>query len=47
MTVDPVDDCTFWYVDEYYQTTSIASWQTRIGKFTFPNCIGPAFLRTH
>ena len=22
MTVDPVDDCTFWYTQEYYQTTS-------------------------
>ena len=21
MTVDPIDDCTFWYVNEYYTTT--------------------------
>lgn len=50
MTVDPVDDCTFWYVDEYYQTTSVASWQTRIGNFRYPNCTGPDIrrhLRTH
>ena len=23
MAVDPVDDCTFWYTTEYYQTTSL------------------------
>ena len=45
MTVDPVDDCTFWYVNQYYQTTSIASWQTRIGNFRFPGCVGPGILR--
>ena len=38
MTVDPVDDCTFWYTQEYYATTSGAGWKTRIGKFNFPNC---------
>jgi hypothetical protein len=38
MTVDPSDDCTFWYTNEYYVTTSDASWQTRIGKFKFPGC---------
>ncbi len=38
MTVDPVDDCTFWFVNEYYQTTSGVGWQTRIGAFKFPGC---------
>ena len=38
MTVDPVDDCTFWYTQEYYATTSEAGWQTRIGSFSLPNC---------
>jgi hypothetical protein len=38
MTVDPVDDCTFWYTNEYYQTTSSFNWRTRIGNFKFPNC---------
>jgi hypothetical protein len=38
MAVDPVDDCTFWYTQEYYQTTSAVGWQTRIGAFRFPNC---------
>jgi hypothetical protein len=42
MTVDPVDDCTFWYVNEYYtaasQATSTAGWLTRIGSFKLPGC---------
>jgi hypothetical protein len=38
MNVDPVDDCTFWYVNEYYTVTSLANWQTRIGSFTLPGC---------
>ena len=25
MTVDPVDDCTFWYVNEYYPRVGNAS----------------------
>ena len=37
MAVDPVDDCTFWYTQEYYQTDG-NDWQTRIGSFKFPNC---------
>jgi hypothetical protein len=38
MTIDPVDDCTFWYTQEYYQTTSSFNWRTRIGNFKFPSC---------
>ena len=38
MTVDPVDDCTFWYTQEYYQVTSSFNWRTRIGNFKFPSC---------
>ncbi len=37
MSVDPVDDCTFWYTTEYYETVS-NNWQTRIGSFKFPGC---------
>ena len=37
MTVDPVDDCTFWFTTEYYETTG-NNWQTRIGSFKFPGC---------
>ncbi len=32
MTVDPSDDATFWYTNEYY-TDSALGWQTRIGTF--------------
>jgi uncharacterized repeat protein (TIGR01451 family) len=38
MSVDPGDDCTFWYVGEYYTTSGSANWKTRIGSFTFPSC---------
>jgi hypothetical protein len=42
MTVDPTDDCTFWYVNEYYtaagQASSAAGWQTRIASFKLPGC---------
>jgi len=38
MTVDPEDDCTFWYTQEYYPTTSQFNWRTRIGSFRFPSC---------
>jgi len=44
MNVDPKDDCTFWYVNEYYQVDGIigvntAPWQTRIGSFRMPGCL--------
>ena len=39
MTIDPTDDCTFWFTTEYYETTG-TNWQTRIGSFKFPSC-GP------
>jgi len=38
MSVDPIDDCTFWYTQEYMPTTSSAGWQTRIASFKFPSC---------
>ncbi|OFW17252.1 MAG: hypothetical protein A3F70_10110 [Acidobacteria bacterium RIFCSPLOWO2_12_FULL_67_14] len=38
MTVDPRDDCTFWYTQEYYATTSVASWQTIIGSVKLRDC---------
>jgi hypothetical protein len=40
LTVDPVDDCTFWYTTEYYATTSQFNWRTRIGTFKFPHAPG-------
>jgi uncharacterized membrane protein len=38
ITVDPVDDCTFWYTDEYIKTTGSFNWNTRIANFKFPSC---------
>jgi hypothetical protein len=38
MNVDPADDCTFWYTDEYLVSTGSFNWHTRIGSFSFPNC---------
>ena len=35
MAIDPVDDSTFWYTQEYYSTTSTFNWRTRIGNFKF------------
>jgi hypothetical protein len=40
MTVDPADDCTFWYTNEYYAVSGL-DWQTRVGAFKFPSCGGP------
>jgi hypothetical protein len=36
LTMDPVDDCTFWYTQEYIHSSS--NWNTRIANFKFPNC---------
>jgi len=38
MTVDPLDDCTFWYTNEYYSVSSLRNWRTRIASFKFPSC---------
>jgi hypothetical protein len=38
LRIDPGDDCTFWYVNEYYPATASYSWYTRIGSFKFSNC---------
>lgn len=39
MTVDPVDDCTFWYTTEYLKSDGAFNWSTRIASFKFPGCI--------
>jgi hypothetical protein len=38
MQVDPVDDCTFWYTQEYIKSNGTFNWNTRIANFKFPNC---------
>jgi Carboxypeptidase regulatory-like domain/Domain of unknown function (DUF4214) len=45
MSVDPTDDCTFWYTNEYYDTQAngtAGNWHTRIGSFKFPSCNAPS-----
>ena len=46
MTIDPLDDCTFWYTNEYYDADG-GNWKTRIASFQFSGCVagsnaGPA-----
>ena len=45
LNLDPVDDCTMWYVNEYYtlagQISSAAGWNTRIASFKMPGCVAP------
>ena len=40
MSVDPVDDCTFWFTSEYYANSGTFDWKTRIGAFKVPGCGG-------
>jgi hypothetical protein len=44
MSVDPADDCTFWYVNEYLPANGSFNWSTRIGSFSFPSCAGKALF---
>lgn len=44
MSVDPVDECTFWFTTEYYkaENTDTTSWSTRVSSFKIPTCsMGP------
>jgi hypothetical protein len=48
MAMDPSDDCTFWYVGDYYRAGA-TNYSTRIGAFRLPGCVqhrvsGLAFL---
>ncbi|MEO8460257.1 MAG: hypothetical protein ABI451_06995 [Dokdonella sp.] len=43
MNIDPVDDCTFWYINEYVPSTSASGWRARIGSFRFNECGTPGF----
>ena len=41
MTVDPVNDCTFWYTNEYFpknETGQLINWYTRIAHLTVSTC---------
>ena len=38
MSIDPVDDCTFFYTNEYLTANGTFNWSTRIASFKFPSC---------
>jgi hypothetical protein len=38
LTMDPVDDCTFWYTQEYIKAGGGSNWSTRIASFKFDHC---------
>ncbi len=40
LTIDPVDDCTFWFASEYYAANGTFNWRTRIANFKFAQCPG-------
>ncbi len=45
MSVDPTDDCTFWYTQQYYSELEFffgRNWRTRIASFKLPSCGTPA-----
>ncbi|HZX90654.1 MAG TPA: hypothetical protein VFE67_08430 [Rudaea sp.] len=39
MTIDPVDDCTFWFTSEYLKANGTFNWSTRIASFKFAGCV--------
>ena len=45
MQIDPSDDCTFWYTQEYEAVNQSTDWNTRIGSFKFSSC-GQALAAT-
>lgn len=38
MTIDPLDECTFWYTNLYFPVQG-TNWVTRFGSFKFPTCV--------
>jgi hypothetical protein len=45
MVVDPTDDTTFWYINEYVPTTGSIGWRLRIGAFRLAPVAQSAFSR--
>src|SRR5262249_10738993 len=38
ITVDPSDDCTFYFTTEYEKASGSFNWSTQIASFKFPGC---------
>ena len=43
MRLDPADNCTFWYTNEYYSATGLLgrNWSTQINSAQFSDCAPP------
>ncbi|HET9180110.1 MAG TPA: Ig domain-containing protein, partial [Terriglobia bacterium] len=49
ISVDPTDDCSFWYTNEYVKPPVLSFdflWNTVIGKISFGDCSVPSFIIT-
>ncbi len=46
MTLDPIDQCTFYYTNEYLKTTGAFNWSTRVASYRFPSCSDAAAFGT-
>jgi hypothetical protein len=38
LRIDPGDDCTFWYTNQYLPSNGSFNWATFVGSFKFSNC---------
>ena len=38
LSIDPVDDCTFYYTNEYLKANGTFNWSTQIASFKLPGC---------
>jgi len=38
LSIDPADDCTFWYTNQYYPSDSPTNWSSHIASFKFTSC---------
>jgi hypothetical protein len=48
MSIDPADDCTFWYAGMYFTNVGVdatRNWNTRIGSFRFSSCTSPTLAK--
>lgn len=39
LVLDPADDCTFWYVNQYIPANGVFNFHTRLASFKFPACM--------
>ena len=41
LSIDPADDCTFYYTTEYLDSNGAGNWKTKIHAFKFSSCTSP------